>query len=95
MTEPYRIVATPGIPGLDRYAEGSEISAGRVTEIRTVEGDLILLGYVPSTVVVRAIAALPVLTAVLKRMAQDPLYTGYYQKDIHAALDLIQPRTPT
>lgn len=27
MTEPYRIVASPGIPGVDLYAEGSEIAA--------------------------------------------------------------------
>ena len=94
MADPYVIVATPGIPGVMRYAEGSEIAAGRVTEIRSAEGDLILLGYVPSPLVVRAIAALPVLVAELKRMGQDPVAHWYHDR-INAALDLIQPRTPT
>lgn len=94
MADPYTIVATPGIPGISQYPEGSEIAAGRVTEIRTAEGDLILLGYVPSPLVVRAISALPVFVAELKRMAQDPVAHWYHDR-INAALDLIQPRTPT
>ena len=94
MADPYTIVATPNIEGVAQYPEGSEIAAGRVTEIRTAEGDLILLGYVPSPLVVRAISALPVFVAELKR-ARGRSHSVSEVEAIDAALDLIQPRTPT